>query len=101
MNFPLWQQARIGKPPDVASGRCVQLHLCPTRLSRGHRKTMRSNAKATSNLHSKTDRQIKSRDNTIDVRGLWASAASVIRGEGDHECALSHAQARACTPMPA
>jgi hypothetical protein len=32
----LWQQARIGMQPDVASGRCVQLRLCPsTRLPRG------------------------------------------------------------------
>ena len=43
------------------------------------------------------------RYNPVIIRpsGLWASAASVIRGEGDHECARSHAQARACTPMPA
>ena len=47
----LWQQARIGMQPDVASGRCVQLRLCPTRLPRGHRKITRSNTKATSDLH--------------------------------------------------
>jgi len=54
----LWQQARIGMQPDVASGRCVQLRLCPTRLPRGHRKITRSNTKATSDLHSKEDQQI-------------------------------------------
>ena len=48
----LWKQARIGMQPDVASGRCVQLRLCPTRLPRGHRKITRSNTKATSDLHS-------------------------------------------------
>ncbi len=47
-----WLQARIGMKPDAASGRCVQLRLCPTRLPRGHRKITRSNTKATSDLHS-------------------------------------------------
>ena len=42
----LGQQARIGMQPDVASGRCVQLRLCPTRLPRGHRKITRSNLNA-------------------------------------------------------
>ena len=51
--------------PDVASGRCVQLRLCPTRLPRGHRKITRSNTKATSDLHSQEDQQImQSHDNT-------------------------------------
>ena len=49
----LWQQARIGMKPDVPSGRCVQLRLCPTRLPRGHRKITRSNTKTTSDLHKR------------------------------------------------
>jgi hypothetical protein len=45
-------QAHIGMKPDAASGRCVKLRLCPTRLPRGHRKITRSNTKATSVLVS-------------------------------------------------
>ena len=65
----LWQQARLGMQPDVASGRCVQLRLCPTCLPPGreHRKITRSNTKAMSDLpvHSKEDQQImQSHDNT-------------------------------------
>ncbi len=51
-------QSLIGMQPDVASGRCVQLRLSPTRLPRGHRKITRSNTKATSDQHSKKDQQI-------------------------------------------
>ena len=68
LHFSLWQQARIGIQPDVACGRYVQLRLCPTRLPRGHRKIVRSNAKATSDLHSKTDRQIQCCDNHTTQR---------------------------------
>ena len=73
----LWQQARIGMQPDVASGRCVQLRLCPTRLPRGHRKITRSNTKATSDLHSKEDQQImQSHDNTAKAHiGAESSSA--------------------------
>jgi len=73
----LWQQARIGMQPDVASGRCVQLRLCPTRLPRGHRKITRSNTKATSDLHSKKDQQImQSHDNTAKARHIGAESSS-------------------------
>ena len=51
LHSSLRQEARIGISADVASGRCVQLRLCPTRLPRGHRKITRSNTKATSDLH--------------------------------------------------
>ena len=73
----LWQQARLGMQPDVASGRCVQLRLCPTRLPRGHRKITRSNTKATSDLHSKEDQQIvQSHDNTAKAHiGAESSSA--------------------------
>ena len=68
LHFSLWQQARIGIQPDVASGRYAQLRLCPTRLRSGHHKIMRSNAKATSDLHSKAGRQIQCRDNYTTQR---------------------------------
>ena len=73
----LWQQARLGMQPDVASGRCVQLRLCLTRLPRGHRKITRSNTKATSDLHSKEDQQImQSHDNTAKAHiGAESSSA--------------------------
>ena len=77
LHFSLWQQARIGIQPDVASGRYVQLRLCPTRLRSGHHKIMRSNAKATSDLHSKADQQImQSHDNTAKAHiGAESSSA--------------------------
>ena len=74
----LWQQARIGMQPDVASGRCVQLRLCPTRLPRGHRKITRSNTKATSDLHSEKGHQItNSHYNTAKARHIGAESSSV------------------------
>ena len=64
--------------PDAASGRCVQLRLCPTRLPRGHRKITRSNTKATSDLHSEKDRQImNSHYNTAKARHIGAESSSV------------------------
>ena len=79
----LWQQARIGMQPDVASGRCVQLRLCPTRLPRGHRKITRSNTKATSDLHSKEDQQImQSHDNTAKAHIGAESSSTGPRFDG-------------------
>ena len=73
----LWLQARIGMKPDAASGRCVQLRLCPTRLPRGHRKITRSNTKATSDLHSEKDHQImKPHYNTAKARHIGAESSS-------------------------
>ena len=73
----LWQQSLIGMQPYVASGRCVQLRLCPTRLPREHRKITRSNTKATSDLHSEKDHQImKPHDNTAKARHIGAESSS-------------------------
>ena len=82
----LWQQARIGMQPDVASGRCVQLRLCPTRLPRGHRKITRSNTKATSDLHSKEDQQImQSHDNTAKAH-IGAESSSTRSSIAKRAC---------------
>ena len=89
----LWQQARIGMQPDVASGRCVQLRLCPTRLPRGHRKITRSNTKATSDLHSKEDQQImQSHDNTAKAH-IGAESSSTRSSIATRKRALQQAKA--------
>jgi len=86
-----WLQAHIGMKPDAASGRCVQLRLCPTRLPRGHRKITRSNTKATSDLRSKEDQQIRQSmtirpKHGISVRSPQApgprSRSALAAGEG-------------------